>query len=255
MKFSLAALATASLALSGAAFAQDEDRTLILGAGAGILFEPYADLDDDASVFPVPLVAYEKGRIGIAGKTIAVSLAETGGASVSAIADYRFQGYEDDDSPVLDGMDDRNGTLELGGRVGAQVGPFNVSGQALFDVLGEHEGYELLGTIGWTYARGLATQVTPYVGVLHESEDLAGYYYGVEADEAAVLVGGRARPAYQPGESTSAVIGINARQALSEKWVVFLNGRYQFLSDEIKDSPIVDEDGRGQIALALGYVF
>jgi outer membrane protein len=242
--------AALGLGMGGVAAAQqDEAPALVLGAGLGANFEPYAALDDAARLIPIPLVSYTRGRLSFSGKQLAVNVFETGPWQVAGILDYRFQGFEEGDSPVFAGMDDREGTLEAGGRVAYDMGPVTLRTQALFDTLGRHGGFEVEGTATYEWRRGRATSVSPYLGIVYQSEDFNDYYYGVRDDEAAAFAdvdftdsGIYTRNAYAPGESINPFTGITVRQALSEQWIVFVTGNYTFLPDELKDSPLVQGD-------------
>lgn len=231
-----------------------------IGLGVGINLEPYAELDDEAQIIPVPVLSYSRGRVAFLGKSIAVNLAEGDNWDVGGVLDYRFQGYDSDDSPVFEEMEDRDGTLEAGFKIGYGAGPVTVSLQTLFDVLDNHGGYtsELLATYDWK--RGRATSVSPFIGLTHHSEDFTQYYYGVDPDEERIIntfaPGGEPynRFVYSPGSTTSPIIGLTARQAISRNWIIFLRGSYEFLPDDITDSPLIDKDTRGSIGVGLARV-
>lgn len=260
LKMCLPALILGSVTV---AYAQeDRGATLIAGGGIGANFEPYLALEDSATLVPVPVLAYQGKRFSFSGKSLSVRAAQFGKVEFSGLLDYRFQGYDADDSPALAGMDDRDGTLEAGVRADLDLGgQVDLSAQVMFDVLGNHGGYEVRGTASYTIGEGPATRVTPFVGVVLRSEDLANYYYGVDADEASIITDpalGAApfnRFAYAPGETLSPVIGVSVRQALSPKWLVFGNASHEFLPAEVTDSPIVDSDSRTSVGIALARVF
>ena len=250
-------------AFCGAAHAQEaEDPIRAIGGGIGIVAEPYMELDDDISFYPVPLLYLDGGRFSITGTTTSARVFKSDRWEVAAMADYRFGGYEADDSPVFVGMEDRNGTLELGGWVAFNIDEeIYLTAYAQQDVLDEHGGFELRGQAAWSINPHPATNITPSVGVSFRSEDLADYYYGVTEDEELLITDFAGsgedylRFAYAPGETMTPYIGISVRQALSRNWAVFLSAQHEFLPDEVEDSPIVDGDGRSFGGLTLGRLF
>ena len=250
-------------AFYGAAMAQDAaDPLRAIGGGIGVVSEPYMELDDETSFYPVPLLYLDGGRFSVAGTTASVRLYKNDRWEFAAMADYRFGGYEAEDSPVFVGMEDRNGTLELGGWVAFNIDDqIYLTGYAQQDVLDEHGGFELRAQAAWSINPHRATNITPSVGFAFRSEDLADYYYGVTEDEELLITDFNGtgedylRYAYASGETVTPYAGISIRQALSPKWAVFVSARHEFLPDEVEDSPIVDGDGRTVGGVTLGRLF
>ncbi|WP_370337666.1 MipA/OmpV family protein [Parvularcula marina] len=257
-----ALLAALSGLMISPAFAQEETPTRAIGAGVGIVSEPYAELEDDYRLFPVPLLYLDGGRISVSGTSASLMVFKSDRWEAAATAEYRFNGYEADDSPVFEGMDDRSGTLEAGGWIAYNIDEtVYLTGYAVHDVLDEHGGFELRGQAAWSWNPHVATNVTPFLGVAFRSEELSDYYYGVLPGEAMTITnfnggtGTFVRNAYAPGETLTPYAGISVRQALSSSWAVFFSARHEFLPDEVEDSPLVDDDGRSYAGLALGRLF
>ncbi|WP_158305838.1 MipA/OmpV family protein [Parvularcula bermudensis] len=252
------------MALSTAAVAQgvtpnpSADPRNAVGLGIGAVMEAYRDLDEDTRILPTPVLRLDGRRFSVSGTSASYSLLKGEKWEAAATLDYRFQGYDAEDSPIFQGMDDRDSTLEGGGWYSYKIGPAILTAYALTDLFDRHGGYELRGVAAYKVVDNRATKVTPYLGLSFQSEDLANYYYGVEADEAATLViDGESvtRAQYVPGETLTPFVGITARQALSRKWAIAATGRYEFLPDEVVDSPLTDADSRAFFALALARLF
>ena len=240
------------------------DATIIAGGGVGFVTQPYAGAEDGVRVFPIPMISYQAERFRFEGKTLSAQLYANDRFAVSAIADWRFQSYDAEDSPVLDGMDDRNGTLEAGVRVTKALGGVNLSGSALVDTLSRHGGYELNATASYELSDWRPLSVRPFAGLRYQSSSLADYYFGVDPEEATSLVCAAVqgtdcfsfdRPAYETGAAVVPTLGLSARQALSRKWAVYGLATYDFLPGEITDSPIVSEDGLLSTFVGVVYLF
>ncbi|WOI52327.1 MipA/OmpV family protein [Parvularcula sp. LCG005] len=237
------------------------DTVNAVGLGVIVNAEPYRDLDEDVSVNAIPVIVFTHDRFSLIGKAAFFNVLKTDQLSVSLLADYRFEGYEADESPVLAGMDDRDGTLEAGVSVGYEIGAARLSAQTRFDVLGTHEGYDAKLTASYKFVPNRGAEIRPYASVIYRSADLANYYYGVRSDEAATLsdYAGSGedflRAAYAPGETISPAIGVQFRQAVSPRWALAGLVQHQFLADEIKDSPLVDADGRTTFGISLVRLF
>lgn len=203
-----------------------------------------------------PLVYYRDGKFKITGKAATYDLASYGDFTVSALGDLRIAGYDQNETALVQGMADRENTLELGGQVAYRQGSFEIAAKTRVDVLGKHEGYDVALEGSYEIQPWLGNFTRAYGGVARRSEDLTNYYFGVEADE--VLIAGpntAGRAAYTPGEATVPYVGVLAGQALSEKIMVGVLGHYQWLPDEIADSPIVARDNEAALLFMIGYVF
>ena len=240
---------------------------LSAGAALAVVSQPYAEAEEGLRAFPIPLIAYQGERFQFAGKTASVTAyaAQAGGTALtfSAVADYRFQSYEAEDSPVLVGMANREGTLELGGRARAERGRVRASLTGLADVLRRHGGYEVDARLGYELGDGRARSVVPDAGLRYQSAELTSYYFGVEPDEALNVACVRspcpealARPTYAPGGALAPSVGLTVRQALGRRLTLFGIARYEVLPDAVTDSPIVSADGQvfafGGVAYAFG---
>lgn len=255
-----------ALFLSGltvSAIAQDKKKQhLVIGGGIGVINEPYAGLEDEGKLIPAPVLQLQGGKFSVTGTSANYSFIQSDRWEIATSVQYLFAGYEESDSPFFEGMDDRNGTVEAGGWLSYNIDSrIYLTAYAYHDLLDEHGGYEFRGQAAYSWNPHIATNVTPVVGVAFRSEELTDHYYGVEASEARTIpnFNGGADPfirsAYAPGETVTPYVGVRMRQALSYEWAVFFSARQAFLPGEIKDSPIVDGEGRSYAGIALGRIF
>jgi outer membrane protein len=205
--------------------------------------------DDDSSALPVPLIMLEKGQFFIKGRTAGYRVYQDERLAFDVIGQWRFDGYDDDDSDYLDGMDDRKMTIDGG----AALTVFDGWGQTTFsmvtDLLSRHSGQELALTYSKTF-RCDKWSLTPSAGVRFYTSSLGDYYYGVQPDEA---VAGRG--AYDVGDSLNPFAGLSVTYSFNEKWYALTSVRYTWLDDEITDSPIVEDHRDLLLMTGLLYTF
>ncbi|MGV6820880.1 MAG: MipA/OmpV family protein [Parvularcula sp.] len=251
------AAVSASVALDAAA--QDGEPGLkAIGIGVAVRTQPYLAFKDDATVNVIPSLVYDKGRFWVQGKQVGLILTdpETDGPwELSAILDYRFEGYSASDSPALVGMEDRDGTLEGGAVLTYNMGEARLVGQGRGDLLDTHGGFDLIGQAEYDWRPAKYTLIRPYAGIQYRAADQADYYFGVREGEALATIqvdgGPVARPAYAPGETINPFVGVTLNQALSRHLAVSVYAQHDFFPDEIKDSPIVDADGQTWFGIVL----
>jgi outer membrane protein len=212
----------------------EKEPTFHLGAGGLVSTKPYAGVD--AKVYPVPLVAYEGKRFYMRGVQGGYRLFSNKGLSIGPIVQPRFDGFGEDDSPALAGMQDRNWSVD--GGVGVEaitgIGLFGLS--LVTDLLGRHRGQEV--EFGYTIMFPvLGFDFIPTAGVRWKSDNLVDYYYGVRANE--VRPG---RPLYEGEAATDPFLRLAVRRKLTEHWSLLGAVQYEWLADKITDSPIVDKD-------------
>jgi outer membrane protein len=209
----------------------------LLGAGVGVLSQtsPYRD-SEHVIVQPIPAITYIGDRVQIFGPSARCGLVTRGEMGLAATASYRLGAYREDDSPVLQGLGDREGTMTAGLAL-------QVDGPAGIDVSAGYE-HDLLDRVGGgigrvgvdkSFQRGLLT-LSPQVGMNWITAELAGYEYGVPANRA--IAG---RPAYRPGDALELEAGLTLFIELSGTWRILLSGSATFLPAELADSPLVDQ--------------
>lgn len=171
----------------------------------------------------------------------------SGGWQFGGVLKVQAEGYGPGTSETLTGMSRRGWTLAGGAYAGHRLGPVQADIFAVTDLLGEHGGQELNLKLAWPITWP-AVQIVPQIEALYQDEDYIDHYFGVRPSEAAP-----GRPAYAPGSATTWSVGADAVWRIGERW--FLKGglSYQFLPDEISDSPVVDVDGAWSATIGLAY--
>lgn len=91
--------------------------------------------------------------------------------------------------------------------------------------------------------------LVPSVGVSYWSGDLSDYYYGTLPKEVAAGV-----VSYQPGSAIVPNLGVAFLRTMPKNWLFFAGLQYQWLSDDILDSPLVDPSARhGLPSVFVGF--
>ncbi len=222
-----------------------------LGAGAIISEKPYEGVDTEVYVIPFARLYYR--NFFFEGTRLGYELYKTEDIKFSPILQWRFDGYEEDDSDTLAGMDDRDMTLDGGAEVEfkTEFGMLRLSWVA--DLLSEHQGHEFEVGFSRRISNAFAVEglsVIPNVSASYLSSDLADYYYGVRSGES--IAG---RPAYNTGSGINYSAGVNIIYVLAEKWDLIAGFEYTWLDDDIQDSPIVSEDGIFSFLAGVAYKF
>jgi len=98
---------------------------------------------------------------------------------------------------------------------------------ALYEVTGRHHGYEVRGAISTPLIRTEHSLIAN-AGFTWKSAETASYYYGVKGF-------------YRPNAALNPFIKVAYSRPLSERWMLNAFVHYEYLSDEIADSPIVSD--------------
>ena len=210
----------------------EELKGSVIGLGALYATEPYTDVDED--VWAVPLIKGKYKKFYIDGKSAGYILNDNEELELSLVIKPRLMGYEDDDSPILNGMDDREWSIDGGLRLKWNNEFFTLSTTLLNDLLNEHQGQEVSCVISREFKDGV---FTPRAGVRWLSDDIIDYYYGVLGNEATPI-----RAVYTADDTLTYFSGFTVAVPLGEKWALIGDFEYEGLGSEIKDSPIVDAD-------------
>lgn len=116
-----------------------------------------------------------------------------------------------------------------------------VTGQldALYEVTGEHEGYEMRAALGMPLIESQGSLIAS-TGVTWKSAEIVRYYYGI-AD------------VYEPGSALSPFVKLSYTRPLTERWMFNAFAHYEHFGSAISDSPIVTDEG--SLTAFLGFVF
>ena len=245
---SLAAIASLLIAASAAAQPPGASRNgWSLGVAVISSPEPYVDADNETLV--VPALSITAGRFSFRGIAAAWQLGEWGDFEAEAILRARFSGYDAEDSPFLEGMEDRRKSADLGLELTWERERFGLRLTPAVDVLGRSDGVEV-GLDAFVPIRFGPVRLEPRVGAAWQSADLVDYYYGVRPEEARP-----GRPAWRGESTVNATAGLFVFSPLTQRLLLQSFLRLERLGPEIEDSPIVADATALTAFAAVSYRF
>ncbi len=221
-----------------------------LGAGVGVLNSPYKDYDRD--VYPVPVITYEGDNFWFRGLGGGYYLWNDTADKLSIMAYYDPMHFKpgDSDDWRLKQLDKRKSSLMAGLSYvhNTQYGFLRTS--LAGDTLDNSNGY--IWDLAWLYryTNGGLT-LTPGIGVDYSSENYNDYYYGVSRRES----NRSGLDRYSADDGWNPYLELSASYKFANDWNVYGTGRYSRLSDEIKDSPMVDKSWAGAFSVGVTYSF
>lgn len=223
------------------------DRSVSLGAGVVVTPKPYAGADSE--ILPLPVIGlrykafyFEGIRMGLRGRP-------TQHLELDGFVQARFDGYEEDDAPVLTGMADRDMSLDAGFGITGKWDGSEIGLTVLIDALDESGGHEFDLNVGFPFEAG-RWRLKPLATVAFLSKDLVGHYYGVLPGEATPD-----RAAYEGDDTINLRFGFQALRPWDNGWSLLLRAEAVAYGDAIKQSPIVDDKLGMRARAALFYTF
>ncbi len=224
-----------------------------IGIGAGFGVSEYKEYESDTQAIPVINVSGE--RFYFRGMSAGMYLYKDSVNEVDLGLSYAAKKFkaEDSDDVHLQALDNRSdtGMADISYRFNhPNIGSLSVTASA--DVLDKTDGgYKV--DIGYRKNFRIAefVVVSPGVGAIWFNDALSEHYYGISGAESAVS----GLDEYHPEDNISTYVGLGCRVFLSKKLVLFANGQYLFLSDEITSSPMVDRDYSISASVGLSFNF
>lgn len=215
-----------------------------LGAGVGVAQSPYKGYG--TKVEPLPLVYFDDKWVHVFGTTIDVKVGSWSGVSVALRGKFAISdGYKQSDAPILNGMQDRNGSAFWYGPALAWRTAFGtLSAEYL---LGGNKGQRASLDYRKSFDFGKIS-LTPHAGMDWLSAKYVDYYYGVLPFEASAD-----RPAYTGKATWNASLGASVSYKLTEHQSVLLDAGVSHLGSGITDSPLVGK--RFIPEVKAGYVY
>lgn len=242
MKFSsylgIASLSS-SLLLSAAAFAQQpqnakQPQGWMWGFGVAASQDVYTDFDN--RIVPIPIIGYTGEKLRVYGPFVGYQLFQQDGFTLDAQLVPVFAGYEEDDSAVFTGMEDRDFSYAAGIGLNYNTGGWVYSLSTNADILGKFDGYQASARIGKQF-RIDQYMIEPSIGVNYQDSNYVDYYYGVRPEEATAF-----RSAYNGDGALNTEIRIAVSTRQFFKGMTRLELGATFFDDSISDSPLTDDD-------------
>lgn len=246
MAAALTALAPAAAQADGREEAPADEGTR-WGLGLAVMPEskPYRGYDNKTRIWP--LLTFENRWVRVFGPGLEFKLGRSGPLSFGLTASYANDGYKPVDSPYLAGMDRRQASAWLGGRIGLQVGEVSLSADLSSDVLSHSKGQKLRLGAQQRFALG-EFGLTPRFTATWLDSKVVNYYYGVRSSE---TTGNRA--VYTPGSAWNTELGLRLDYRIAPKQTLFADLGVTALGSSIRHSALVNRSALPE--LRLGYLY
>ena len=227
-------------------------RPITIGIGAMYKDKPYRNYDSSEKTNLVPLILYEGEHFFARGGTIGWDFLDSDSLELAVIGEILMDGYDSGDSKFLTGMSDRDPSFGLGGHVIWKPENLGLKLAAVTDIADNSDGTQVRGEVFYTHRTG-DWMFKPYAAIVWQNEDYNDYYYGVRSKETFLSIG---RTPYSADSDFNYRFGaVAVYQQKTSPWMYMGGLRYELLSDEIDDSPIVDDDSELMAVLGVAYTF
>ncbi len=222
-----------------------------VGLGIGVIgrSSPYIE-STQAVTQAIPAITYVGERLQWFGPVLRYGMAGSGRLRLAAAAEYRIGSYEEADSPVLQGLGDREATL-----MGGLAVQYELADGFELEILYQHDVLDRIGggLANVRLSRGVPlgpANFEPFIAYNWLSRDISNHDFGVPTAAATAE-----RPAYEPGSTQSIEVGIGAFIELTEDWRIIVNLSGERLDGDVTASPIVDDDIVFKGLAIVSYVF
>ncbi len=222
-----------------------------VGVGLGVIGRSSPYLNYDGGVYQaIPAFTYNGDRLQLLGPSLRFGVVGTGDLRLAATLRYRIGVYEEDDSPALAGLGDRESTLMGGFALLAEL-PGGVDLEIRYD----HDFLDRVGggaaQVGVDKSLSLGiVRLAPHISMNWLSSELSSYDFGVPTHAAT-----ENRQAYRLSNTINIEVGLGSFIELYRDWRILINVSVEFFDDEISASPVVNEDHVIKGFGALNYVF
>lgn len=217
-----------------------------IGVAALVRAEAYKGVGTKS--YALPIISYESERLQVIGTQASLKLFTGETIEVAAKADYRFDGFDPEDSSYFEGMAKRKGSAFAG---------LSAKHRSSFGVLGVEVAKAVTGSKGrraelsFSHPINLGDLViAPKVAAEFLDGRYVNYYYGVAGAEARAW-----RPAYSSGRAMNLEVGLEGVYSLGKNHSVLGFAKYRRFGSDIANSPLLEKRGTPMIAAAYMYKF
>lgn len=235
-----------------AAFALPAHAEMHGAAGLGVHVWDGGYRDTDAQVWPIPAIDVESDHFYFKGFEAGAFLVKTDAHRVMLGVSYMGLGFDasDSDDARMKRLEDRDGSFFINATYAWRSQFGQVSAGIGADISGKSEGF--MSDVNWMKRFDVAGfGVTPQVGVVFTSDKFNDYYYGISKAESARS----GFKAYSADAGVSPYFRLIGDYRITERISVYAEGTIRMLSDEIKDSPMVDRSYAYGFGAGVSYLF
>jgi len=194
----------------------------------------YTKQSDTSTVFPA--LFYQVNNFYFRGIEIGYKY----NSSISFILRPNFNTRE------IKGLEDRKMALNGGVKYSQDLSKFKINYTVTHDISNTHNGTQASIKLAKTFIN-FPFITTTSAGVEYDDKKIANYYFGVEENNI--------YPTYTTKGTISGVASIMNIYNINKKYSVFTLLSNKFLSNDIKNSPIVDSSNKSMLLVSLLYKF
>lgn len=230
------------------------DTKVGIGVGVGGSSKLYKKEDDEA--VPVPMMDVEYKRLYMKGFSIGVNLYENDFLKASVFVDP-MTGYSAKGSDMQSGyknIDERKYQAMGGARIDVDPKVAGVKGYGLVKG-GKHGAVGKAGIYRPIVLANSRLYLVPSLDITGYSKDFTDYYFGVSREESARSPFDSLRGEYKPDGGYSVAAKLTADYMVTERFGVSAFGAVEKFSDEITNSPIVQNDAVVMVGTGARYYF
>lgn len=225
---------------------------LTIGAGPYMQTQPYKE-NVSMIVTPSPVIFFDNSLIYVKWTRVGVYFLgdkqEDSAWGFSVTAQPRVNQYESSDSDYLNGMEDKENSVEGGIAFSASIDKAYIEIVAVTDVLARHDTWTLKAEAGYEFKFDTFT-LYPSLIATYQSSAFMNYYYGVQQEESSLQ-----RAQYSPGDGVQYGAQTYINYPLTENLAAFANIKAEKLPSEAINSPIVEDDYIFSGLVSLIYTF
>lgn len=226
---------------------KNETTGFVYGVGLSINKEIYKGFS--TRTLPLPLIGYKGERLTVYGPFISYKLKTFENTDVVFKLAPRFQGFDDSDSYIFQGMDKRKHSLDAGLSVNYKQNNWQASISTLFDTLNNSGGYEIKSSLSRMFHFG-PVFVEPSVSVSLLDDNHVDYYYGVKSTEV-----NENRTTYSGDRALNAGVGLSIATPIFLNGFTRVNIEYWQYDSAITKSPLVDSENSVSAQLLFTKMF
>lgn len=219
-----------------------------LEVGAFGLVEQNAYKGTSSNYEAYPLIKYKYKNLTLAFPTSEYEIELSEYFVLKPKVIYRFEGFDEDDSTYLNGMESPKETFEAGLELEYINPNFTLALEGTHDILDRHKGGVIALTLSKNYFKD-TWLFRPYTTAEIYSDNVIDYYYGVSSSEVK-----SDRPAYK-GEATGIyLVGLFLSKRITKRITGVSIISQEWFGSGIKNSPITDRTTRFRIFLGFSYL-
>ncbi len=224
-----------------------EPRGFIYGAALGIEREIYDGFE--RRVIPLPVLGYRGENLTVFGPFVSWEVAEFGEIELDLVLSPRFDGFDESDSDIFAGMEERELSMDYGFSLGYERNDWKIEMASLHDALDRSDGRELTLGLARVFRKG-AVFIEPEIGLSYLDSRHVDYYFGVSEAEAATF-----RPAYDGDAALNTTLGVTLVTPAFLGGLTRIGIENTWFDSSIADSPLTDTDSSLSIYIAFSRFF